>query len=415
MNQLKTTKAGLIRHLFLFSFLLALAGNTQALQLNNTQPISENAQINNEDSVYAATDKMPQFPGGEKALVQFLSRTISYPTEALEKNEQGKVIVQFVINKTGKVEKAKVLKGVSSSLDNEALRVVGLLPDWTPGEQNGKKVAVYTIIPVMFKTEAPKDSAEWQVTDKTLIIIDKVKMPVGFNVNILNLDKMASASVLKPIPEEEKSKLIKKYGKQAAEGVVLLTSKKDGVQYVLADSIKADCKEEATLAAFPGGEEKLLAYVADSIQYPFVAKRLNTQGKVIVQFLVDTTGKISNASIVRSVDYFLDKEALRVVSTMPDWIPGTICDQKISTYVTLPVEFKINNPGAKKEWVRNAKTIVMLNGERLPATFSLEWLNYSNLASYKVLEPGDKATNKKLTSEYGRDAVNGVVLISTTK
>jgi len=413
MNQLKRTSSGSVKILFMLSLVFALSSNVHAFS-------DTSINQNTEDSVYSIVDKMPEYPGGEKALVVFLNQTIVYPAEALKKNEQGKVIVQFVIGKTGKVENAKVVRSVTPDLDNEALRVIGLLPDWIPGEQNGAKVAVFRIIPVMF--QIPTEESLWDINEKTVIVIDGVKMPDNFNIKILNQSKLASAVVLKPFPKEEKSRLMKQYGKQAENGVVLISSNKDEIYYALADSLSdqtkesiAGCKDTASMPVFPGGKESMFKYIADSIQYPFVAKRTKTEGKVVVRFRVDQTGKISDARVMKQVDYFLDKEALRVINSMPDWTPGAKCEQKLDIFVTLPVAFKLDLPAAEKGWVRNDKTIVLLDGERLPASFDLGWLNYSNLASYKVLQPGTKEINKKLVKEYGKDAVNGVILIETAK
>lgn len=404
--------------------ILSLTGNANASQWRDNQP-SYNVKANpaipgsNQDTVYSFVDKMPQFPGGEKEVVSFMSKTMRYPEEAQKRNESGKVIVQFVISKTGKVEKAKVLKGVSPELDNEALRVIGLLPDWIPGEQNGEKVNVYRIVPILFKAVSPGEA--WEVTDKTVVVIDNVKMPANFNATILNFDKFASVIVLKPFPEKEKSKLMSKYGNLAANGVILITSNKSEIQYSLPDSTinpskNTSCKEEAVIPVFPGGEAKLLNYIADSIQYPFVAKRLNTQGKVMIRFRVDTSGKVSDATVIRAVDYFLNKEAVRVVNSMPALTPGTQCGKKINFYVTVPVNFKLDLPKAdKKEWTKNDKTIVLLDGVRLPASFQLEWLRYENLSSYQVLQPTTKEITKKLVTQYGRDAANGVILIGSRK
>lgn len=369
------------------------------------------------DSIFAVVEKMPEFTGGEKGIFTFLKQTIQYPAEAQKKNEQGRVIVRFVISKTGKVENVEVIRGVSQSIDSEALRVVGLMPDWTPGEQNGEKVAVYYTLPVMFKLTSEEDA--WEINEKTVVLIDGVKMPENFNTKILNPSKLTSASVLKPFPKEEKSRLIKLYGKQAENGVLLITSNKEEMYYVLADTtgINANvrCKEEISEPEFIGGKTQLLRYIADSIQYPFVAKQLKTQGKVIVQFLVDKTGKISDAKVMKSLDYFLDKEALRVINSMPNWNPGAKCNEKLAILVTMPVHFKLEIPATEKVWERNDKTIVLLNGERLPASFDLAWLNYSNIASYKVLQPDTKEIIKKLVKDYGKDAVNGVVLIEMAK
>jgi TonB family protein len=415
MYRFKITKFRLVKSLFLFSLALSTSMHAHALQLKTAQLAADSLISQNEDSVYGVVDKMPEFPGGEKELFGFMNKTIHYPAAAKKTNEQGKVIVQFVVSKSGKVEKAKILKSVSPVLDNEALRVVGLLPDWIPGEQDGKKVAVYKVVPVLFQNE----ETAWTVNDKTVVVIDNVIMPSGFDTRILSPAKLASALVLKPFPKEEKAKLIAKYGHQAANGVIYITTKKDEMEYVLADSLintdKMGCKEQAIVPEFPGGKKQLMTYLADSIQYPFVAKRLKTQGKVFVQFLVDKTGKISDAKVIKRVDYYLDKEALRVVNSMPDWTPGAKCGEKLNIYVTLPIAFKLEIPEAEKAWEKNEKTVVMLNGVKLPAAFDLKLLNFASLASYKVLQPETKEITKKLVSKYGKDAANGVVLITTAK
>ena len=355
-----------IKFVFVFSLACTLSMHAHALQLRNNQLASDSIVSQRGDSVYTVADKMPEFPGGDKGLIEFINKKLHYPSDAKKANEQGKVIVEFVISKTGKVENAKILKGLSPDLDKEALRVVGKLPAWTPGEQGGNKVAVYKVVPVVFQNE----ESAWVVTDKTLVVIDNVAMPLGFDPRVLSQAKLAAMSVLKPFPKEEKAKLMDKYGHLAANGVVVVTTKKDEMEYLLADSlINTNCKEATTLPEFPGGKTQMMAYIADSIQYPFVAQRLKTQGKVFVQFLVDKTGKISDANVIRRVDYFLDKEALRVVNSMPNWIPGTRCGEKLNIYVTLPVNFKLEIPAVEKEWERNEKTIVLFNGKRMPATF----------------------------------------------
>lgn len=96
---------------------------------------------------------MPVFPGGDNALLNFVSRSIKYPVEAQQNREQGKVIVRFVVNTEGKVEKAQVIRSVSPSVDKEALRVINILPAFTPGKQNGKVVKVYFTLPITFRLE----------------------------------------------------------------------------------------------------------------------------------------------------------------------------------------------------------------------------------------------------------------------
>ena len=410
MKLQKTTKIIFILPL---AFMLSIHLFASQLRINQMNQIQQETT----DSVYSIVDKMPEFIGGQKALITFLNQTVSYPAEALKKEEQGKVVIQFTITKSGKVENAKVLRSVSSSLDAEALRVIGLLPDWTPGEQNGEKVSVYQIMPVAF--QIPTEESLWQVNEKTLIVIDSVKMPEKFNTKVLNPNKLSSVTVLKPFPKEEKSKLMAKYGKQAADGVVLISTNKEEIYYALADSLDTvnteNCKDHAKIPEFPGGKPELIRFLSDSIQYPFVPKELKTQGKVIVRFLIDKSGKVTNAQVMKPLDYYLDKEALRVINTLPDWTPGIRCGKNINIYVTMPVEFKLELPKSQKEWEPNAKTIILLDGVRLPASFDLAWLNYANLASYKVLQPSTKEITKNLVKEYGKDAVNGVILIECIK
>ena len=103
------------------------------------------------EDVFVIVEKMPQFPGGDAALLNFISKQVKYPDIAVEKGIQGKVIIRFVVTRDGSVKNAKVLRGVAPSLDKEALRVVNLLPKWTPGEQRGKRVDVYYTIPISFQ------------------------------------------------------------------------------------------------------------------------------------------------------------------------------------------------------------------------------------------------------------------------
>ncbi|MBI5540264.1 MAG: energy transducer TonB [Bacteroidia bacterium] len=94
---------------------------------------------------------MPEFPGGQDAMMDFIGTNIRYPTYAKEKGIEGKVFIRFIISKTGKVDSVTVLKGVYPLLDEEAIRVVAKMPDWKPGMQDGKPVNVSFHIPINFK------------------------------------------------------------------------------------------------------------------------------------------------------------------------------------------------------------------------------------------------------------------------
>jgi len=96
---------------------------------------------------------MPEYKGGEKAILDYISRKLKYPVEMQRKHIQGKVIVRFVVRKDGSVSGVEVVKGVERELDEEAIRVVSSLPSFTPGMQDGENVSVWYTLPITFKLE----------------------------------------------------------------------------------------------------------------------------------------------------------------------------------------------------------------------------------------------------------------------
>ncbi len=116
-----------------------------AMQLNNKPEESIDDAV-----VFLAPEEKPEFPGGDAALLKFLSQNIKYPVVAIENGIVGKVTVGFVVNKDGSISDAKILRGVDPALDKEALRVVYSLPKWKPGKQSGKPVRVSFSVPINF-------------------------------------------------------------------------------------------------------------------------------------------------------------------------------------------------------------------------------------------------------------------------
>ena len=113
--------------------------------------INDNYDASN-DEVFHSSGHMPSFPGGDVALMKFIKDNMIYPPEALKNRIEGKVIIQFVVTKTGKVGKVKVVRSVNKELDQEAVRLIKMLPDFSPGRNNmGEPVNVWYILPVIFK------------------------------------------------------------------------------------------------------------------------------------------------------------------------------------------------------------------------------------------------------------------------
>ena len=103
------------------------------------------------EEIYRSVEQMPQFPGGEAALMEYLQQHINYPPMAAANNVQGRVVVQFIVDKTGKVGEVKVSRSVDKDLDKEAIRVIKSLPKFTPGRQYGTAVSVWYTLPISFK------------------------------------------------------------------------------------------------------------------------------------------------------------------------------------------------------------------------------------------------------------------------
>jgi TonB family protein len=159
-----------------------------------------------ENNVFLVVEEMPEFPGGELALRKFIGETIQYPAEAKAKGIQGKVFVTFVVNSTGKVEKAKIARGVDPLLDAEALRVVGALPTWKPGKQRGVAVSVSYTVPVSFALSDKKETSVAQETaspkGKKEVFIVVEEMP-EFPGGAAALRQFIASSVSYPVEAQE--------------------------------------------------------------------------------------------------------------------------------------------------------------------------------------------------------------------
>ncbi len=121
--------------------------STKVVQVTEVEIVEEEV----EPIAFAVVEDKPMFPGGDAALMKFIAENTKYPEIAKENGIQGRVFVQFVIDKNGSVTKVQIAKGVDPYLDSEAVRVVKTIPNWAPGKQRGKAVPVTYIVPINFK------------------------------------------------------------------------------------------------------------------------------------------------------------------------------------------------------------------------------------------------------------------------
>lgn len=246
----------------------------------NTKPGTASSSASSEDDeIFQVVEEQPEFPGGMSELMKYLQKEIKYPKEAQEQGIQGRVIVQFVVNKDGSITEAKVMKAVHPLLDAEALRVMGTMPNWKPGKQRGKEVRV------------------------------RFTLPITFHLSGGSTDKVQEA---------------------AKTAQTETTNSGDEIFQVVEH-----------MPEYPGGMEELMKYLQKEIKYPKEALEKKTQGRVIVQFVVEKDGSITEAKVMKPVDPLLDAEALRVVSTMPNWVPGKQRGKEVRTRFTLPISFRL--------------------------------------------------------------------------
>ena len=233
------------------------------------------------EDVFIDYETQPSFRGGYVAMIKFLQENVVYPPEAVKDSVQGKVIVQFLIDPGGYVGVVKVVRSVREDLDAEAVRVVKMMPRFSPAREFGKAVSSRYILPVTFKLR---------------------------------------------------------------DGSALSTDSVEFGPYLKSDTASDDeyCYEEPdVLPEFPGGLEALMNYLGDHIKYPKMAEKNKVQGRVVVRFVVQKTGKVGQVEVLESEDMDLAEEAVRVVKKLPDFTPGLVNDEPVNVWFTLPINFKM--------------------------------------------------------------------------
>ena len=181
-------------------------------------------------AVFEVVEEMPEFPGGVDAMMEYLQKELRYPESAKEKGIQGRVTVQFIIDKEGNVTNSKVTRSVDKDMDAEAIRLVKAMPKWKPGMQKGKAVAVKYTVPVVFRLEGGK-TVNSQVTvsskmsefsvqgmNNPLYIVDGKEVTSSI-LSALDVNKIESMTVLK---NESATEV---YGEKGKNGVILITLK----------------------------------------------------------------------------------------------------------------------------------------------------------------------------------------------
>ena len=247
----------------------------------------------NDSVVFEVVEEMPDFPGGQSALMEYLAKNIKYPATAHENGKQGRVIVSFVVKKDGSISDTKVVRGVDPYLDKEAERVITAMPNWKPGKQRGQAVNVRFTVPVTFRLSGPEPAKPAETPEAIAIEKFEEVIVTGYGPKEDTPNNEPTFKVVDEMPK------------------------------------------------FPGGQEGLMRYLAKNIKYPVMAQQNKEQGKVLVQIIIGKDGNVSNIKILEGASAWLDAEAIRVVRGMPKWEPGKQNGQAVAVEYTFPITFRL--------------------------------------------------------------------------
>ena len=253
--------------------------NKSTNQMDTTKLKEDDTERDKAIALYDAIPPMPCFPDGPQAMSQFITDHLQYPEKAKKDSIQGNVFVSFNVEKEGTLTDIQVIRSISPELDNEACRLVNSMPKWIPAMKNGIPTSTRYILPVKFS--------------------------------------LGDTGIQRSNPQSMNQ-----------------TKTQKGDKTVLPDSIDA-------MPEFPGGQATLFTFLRKNIKYPVLAEEAGVQGRVIVTFVVDVDGSLTDIKVRNSVEPSLDKEAVRVVKIMPRWIPRKIDGIPVRMDFTMPITFRL--------------------------------------------------------------------------
>ncbi len=334
------------------------------------------------DTIYTYCTTLAEYTGGNEALKKFKSDNLKYPEKAKKLGIEGTVIVSFIIEKNGTVTYSKIERGASSSLDNEAIRLTKLMPAWKPATEKGRIVkfrymTMYEFLLTPRVPEVPKEDAPFVVVEEMPMfpggdaaLLDFIKLNIKYPENakknvvqgrvivrfcVMTTGGVNQISVLKGVDTELDAEAIRvvsllsgfKPGKQYGKAVNVwymapITFAIEGMPLVaVSEQKKPENFSYDQPPLFKGGEKKLYKYISKHINYPPAAKQNGKEGKVLVSYVINASGKIERVQVLKGIDKELDAEAVRVVSSLPDWKPGKLAGKDVNVLYIMNVAFTL--------------------------------------------------------------------------
>ena len=184
--------------------------------------VGDKNEPDNEEEPYTAVEQMPQFPGGTSELMKYITANLRYPEDAKQAKKSGRVIARFTVQEDGSIADVEIIRSVYPSMDAEAIRVLQGMPQWQPGTQDGKAVAVKYTVPIMFNADNEEKTDSTKIVfneNGVLILVDGKEFPTKdlFTIDPNTIEKVEI------IKDPEK---IAPYGEKGKNGVMLITIKK---------------------------------------------------------------------------------------------------------------------------------------------------------------------------------------------
>lgn len=332
------------------------------------------------DSIYNMAEIMPRFPGGANAMNQYIAENIVYPDSAVGQGVKGNVYISFIVEKDGSLSDIKEARPQDKYLIKEAIRMASTMPKWEPG-YNGEN-AVRVRVTILIKYIHTKDAHDGDMTaDKKSekiygangVLTDVAEMPrfpggekalkkyllKGMNIDsmgivaevqlsfVIDIDgSVTDINVLNEVNPKYKEKAISLI-KNMPKWEPGKNTKNEYVKVAQNRTIEIFDKI-GKMPEFPGGLKRLRKYLTDSVKYPKKAQVNGFQDRVFVSFTIDKAGFVTDIQITKGIYHDLNIEAVRIVSSMPQWSPGLNEEgEPIKVRFTVPVNFMLKE--AKKD------------------------------------------------------------------
>ncbi len=269
----------------------------------------------NAQEVIINTDK-PTFPGGEYALAKFISDNIILPESAM-KGSKCFVTVIVQVDVTGSLVNPKILKTYNSEYNDEAFRIISAMPKWNTAIKKGKPIKSNVIIKIPFYKHIDYD-------------FQYKKAVEYFQTKKYTLAYLSINEAIRKFPLNIEYKRFK----DSLCSIMKANNK-------TCEDIENEISKIDIEASFPGGESELIMYIAQNTRYPAYERENGIDGKVILTYIIDESGNVIDVDYIKSVSYYMDKESMRVISSMPKFSPAIKNGVPVPKRYTTPVVYKI--------------------------------------------------------------------------